>query len=118
MSEIDGKPLKGILITGDEPRKKKHVGGISLAADEGHDAEKKEHRVSLFSDLLQISLDQRQEYMCGVFLFFESVVVVVCVFFELLRLLGILELLRSLGVSFSLLNGVGDFDDIGSSSIA
>ena len=45
MSGIEGKPLKGILITGDEPRKKKHVGGISLAADDGHDAEKKEHRV-------------------------------------------------------------------------
>ena len=44
MSESDGKPLKGILKTGDEPRKKR-VGGISLAADEGHDAEQKEHRV-------------------------------------------------------------------------
>mmetsp|Transcript_11610 Transcript_11610/g.15448 ORF Transcript_11610/g.15448 Transcript_11610/m.15448 type:complete len:128 (-) Transcript_11610:299-682(-) len=43
MSESDGKPLKGILKTGDEPRKKR-VGGISLAADEGHDAEQKEHR--------------------------------------------------------------------------
>lgn len=41
--EKGGKPLKGILKTGDEPSKK-HVGGISLAVEEGHDAEKKHHK--------------------------------------------------------------------------
>ena len=36
------KPLKSILKTGDEPPR--HVGGISLTVEEGHDAEKKEHK--------------------------------------------------------------------------
>jgi hypothetical protein len=48
MSDKDLKPLKGILKTGDEsPRSKRHVGGISLHVEEGHDAEKKEHKVGL-----------------------------------------------------------------------
>jgi hypothetical protein len=46
MSDKDIKPLRGILKTGDEsPRSKRHVGGISLHVEEGHDAEKKEHKV-------------------------------------------------------------------------
>ena len=43
MADHEAKPLKSILKTGDEPPR--HVGGISLAVEEGHDAEKKEHKV-------------------------------------------------------------------------
>jgi len=39
---IEPKPLKSILKTGDEPPR--HVGGISMTVEEGHDAEKKEHK--------------------------------------------------------------------------
>ena len=53
------KPLKSILKTGDEPPR--HVGGISLTVEEGHDAEKKEHKVEIYTHCKRVGSRKKKE---------------------------------------------------------